>query len=335
MKKQIIALTLICALTLTACSKGETAPDADTSSAPQTYAENTADTSAPKTEAPDTEAAEEKTENTENAEEADVTEDNVSADPEIPAVPRENYPDYLYGPGGDKVSADEITEINCYIAEDKWNYAVCDGFTYISEPTGIGFNGDENPDLFDNDNFVFKGAPASSAEYKRYSVGASICGLTVKEATARFYNENNPGDIHREGYFQGGSVRFDGTMELIGYLIILTDDEYAVGFVGDIVFIPDNESQVLPILNYNRISEEKGVYSDLCRYGYSAAGFAYQSEYPCIDCGNVDEYDSSMFAAVEHNNPTHVRITAEDIVMSSSVGWFANMEMSVRELEVI
>lgn len=335
MKKQLIVLTLICALALTACSKGETTPDTETSSAPRTSAENTADTSVPKTEAPDTEAAEEKTENTENTEVTDVTEDSGSADSDIPAVPKGDYPDYLYGPGGDKVSVDDITEINCYIAEDKWNYAVCDGFTYISEPTGIGFNYAENSDLFDNDNFVFKGAPASSADYKRYSVGDSICGLTVKEAKARFYNENNSGDIHREGYFQGGSVRFDGSKELTGYLIILTDDEYAVGFVGDIVFIPDNESQVLPILNYNRISEERGVYSDLCQYGCSAAGFAYQSEYPCIDCGNVDEYDGSVFAAVEHNTPTHVKITAEDIVMGSDVGWFANMEMIIRALEVI
>lgn len=324
MKKQLIALTLIFVLTLTACSKGEAVPDTETASAPSVSAEDTAELSAPESDASDDETAQADTENTEN----------TYPTAAFSAVPEEDYPDCLYGPGGDKISVDEITEVKYYDLNpaEKWDYAGCDGFTYLAEPTGISFNMDENPELLDSENFTFSGAPESSAEYKRYRVGDSICGLTVKEASVDFstdmvYN-------HREGYFKGGTVSFDGSLELTGYLIVLADYEYDVGDAGDIVFILDNESQILPIMNYNAISEEKGVHSTLPDFCRSVAGFAYQSEYPFALCflENIEDYGLETF---EPNTPVRVKITARDISMYSRVEWLTGLTMTIKVLELL
>lgn len=319
MKKQLVVLTLIFALTLTACSKSEAAPDTDTVSAPSVSTENTAES-----DAPDAETEQADTENTENTYPTAAFSD----------VPVEDYPDCLYGPGGDKISVDEITEVEHYGMNpaEKWDYAGCDGFTYLAEPTGTSFNMDENSDLFDSVNFTFLGAPDSAAEYKRYRVGDSICGLTVKEASANFSTDMRYN--HREGYFKGGTVCFDGSLELTGYLIILVDYEYDVGGAGDIIFIPDNESQILPIMNYNAISEEKGVYSTLPDSCRSVAGFACQSEYPFALCfiENTEDYGPETF---EPNTPVRVKITARDISMYSRVEWSTGLTMTVKVLELL
>lgn len=324
MKKQLIALTLICTLTLTACSKGEAESNTDAASDPSVSAESTAESSAPESDAPDTETAQADTENTEN----------ISPVAAFSDVPAEDYPDCLYGPGGDKISVDEITEVKHYGMNpaEKWDYAGCDGFTYLAEPTGISFNMDENPELLDSENFTFSGAPKSSAEYKRYRVGDSICGLTVKEASVSFSTDMLY--KHREGYFKGGSVSFDGSLELTGYLVVLVDYEYDVGDAGDIVFIPDNESQILPIMNYNAISEEKGVYSTLPDFCRSVAGFVCQSEYPFALCfiENTEDYGPETF---EPNTPVRVKITARDISMYSRVEWSTGLTMTVKVLELL
>lgn len=338
MKKRIITLTIACAMLLTACTTNGEEPV--TTTAPQettsTTAQDTAPTTTENTEEEESTSGEDET----SADEESGSEDTVDTENTEEAtddfwkeVAKEDYPDDLYGPGMDKVSADEITEISTY-GDYVWTEAKCDGFVYLAEPTGVSFNIDENAELYDNENFTFIGAPeVSAAEYKKYYVGDSICGLTVKSALSNFSVHSNYS--HPESYFFRGEVFFDGSLEMTGYLVILTDDEYAVGGVGDIIFIPDNESQILPVLNYNRLSEENGVYSSCISHCTIAGGFAYQSEYPFGCCGNISEYDSALFAAVEHNTPTRVKVTVDEISMSSTVEWFANLNMRITDLEVL
>lgn len=346
MKKTMIALIIVCGMLLTACSGGEeniittTAPTETTTS--DTTEGNTPTTTENTEEEESTSEEEESTseEDEPSAEEESGSEDTAdtenteeTTDDFWKEVAKEDYPDDLYGPGMDKIAADEITEISTY-SDYAWTNAKCDGFVYLAEPTGVSFNIDENAELYDNENFTFIGAPEiSEAEYKRYYVGDSICGLTVKSASAEFYVHSYYS--HPEGYFFLGAATFDGSLEMTGYLVILTDDEYAVGGVGDIIFIPDNESQILPVLNYNRCSEENGVYSNCISHITIAGGFTYQSEYPFGCCGNISEYDSALFAAVEHNTPTRVKVTVDDISMSSAVEWFANLNMRITDLEVL
>lgn len=339
MKKTMIALIIVCGMLLTACSNG--GDDIITTTAPQETTSTTAQGNAPTT-TENTEEEESTSEEDEpSAEEESGSEDTADTENTEEAtddfwkkVAKEDYPDDLYGPGRDKIAVDEITEVSTY-GDYAWTSAKCEGFVYLAEPTGVSFNIDQNAELYDNENFTFIGAPeVSAAEYKKYYVGDSICGLTLKSGLTNFTNNSHPSETG-EGYFFSGEAFFDGSLEMTGYLVILTDDEYAVGGVGDIIFIPDNESQILPVLNYNRFSEENGVYSNCISHITIAGGFTYQSEYPFGCCGNISEYDSALFAAVEHNTPTRVKVTVDEISMSSTIEWFANLNMRITDLEVL
>lgn len=331
MKRQLILLALACAVALTACSKSEEVNDGQTASETQSVTENVTESATESVTESITESTTEttaaETEDTETGESTDSADKDNS-------VPKEDYPDYLYGPGMDKISVDEITEINNYDVETKWHYAACDGFTYLAEPNGITYNSIDNADIYDGE-LAFSGVPeAPAAEYKRYKVGDTVCGLTVKEAESRFlYNPNMQEGT--EGYFQGGMAVFDGSAELSGYLVILADDEYAVGGNGDAIFIPDSDGQVLPVLNYDAYSAERGVYSTLPDRCYIAGGVAFQSEYSFIACGNVENYDNGLFDSIEWNTPTRVKLTIENITMSSNIEWFANMSATVTNLEIL
>lgn len=324
MKKRLITLTLICAVLFAACSESGNA-DGSRTTAPavgdigETTPENEPVISTSEVTVPD--KSSEAAESTAPAETA-------------PADGNKDHINLLYGPGMDKISPEDITEDVMYEDGSDWSYVNCDGFAYIAEPTGVCFNTIENPDRFDSVNFKFDTAAPSEAVYKRYKVGDSICGLTISEATTQFINQ--PICSHDEKYFGGCLVSFDGSTELTGYLIILTDDEYGVGGEGDIIFVPDSKSQTLPVMNYNRASDERGVYSDLTNHCISlTGGFACQSEYPFINCGNISNYGSTMFAAIKENTPTAVKITADNIYMSSRVDWLVHITMQIEDMDIL
>lgn len=332
MKKRLIILTLICAALFAACSEsGNTEINtAINTGSTQTTAPiiSNSDETKPETEPIITTfegaAPEESTEYTKGTENAETD----------PADGNKDHINLLYGPGMDKISPEDITEDVMYEDGSDWGYVNCDGFAYIAEPTGVCFNTIENPDRFDSVNFKFDPAAPSEAVYKRYKVGDSICGLTISEATTQFINQ--PICSHDEKYFGGCLVSFDGSTELTGYLIILTDDEYGVGGEGDIIFVPDSKSQTLPVMNYNRASDERGVYSDLTNHCISlTGGFACQSEYPFINCGNISNYGSTMFAAIKENTPTAVKITADNIYMSSRVDWLVRITMQIEDMDIL
>lgn len=319
MKKQLILLTLACAMALTACSESEEVNDGQTASETQSVTESITESTA------ETTAAE--TEDTETGESTDSADKDNS-------VPKEDYPDYLYGPGMDKISVDEITDIS-YGTGNKWDYAACDGFTYLAEPNGITYNSIDNADIYNGD-LAFNGVPeVPESEYKRYKVGDTICGLTISEASVSFSYFLGAGQDDEQRYFQGGMAVFDGSAELTGHLVILGDYEYAVGGNGDAVLILDSDGQVLPVLNYDAYSPEKGVYSTYPNRCFIVGGVTFQSEYPFVFCGNVKDYDSELFEDIEWNTPTRVKITAENIMMNSFIDWFARVNVTVTDLEIL
>ena len=176
---------------------------------------------------------------TENTEETDEETTEEAFEDTSLVTDKSQFPLDVYGPEGDNISPDEMTEVNRYGEERPWDYITCEGFTYISEPTGISYNS--------ADNSFTGGNTDSRAVYKRYNAGDEICGLTIDTALSRFQYSTQYGEL-KERYFSGGEVTFKGEKELTGYLVILSEDLYAVGFEGDIVFIPDNEARPCPCL---------------------------------------------------------------------------------------
>lgn len=322
MKKRLITLTLICAALFTACSEsGKTEINTNSSQTTAPVINDSVETK------PETQPIITTSEGTAPEESTD----NAETDP---ADGNKDYINLLYGPGMDKISAEDITEEVRYDDGSDWSYVNCDGLVYLAEPTGVCLNSIENADRFDSVNLEFDTAAPSEAKYKRYKVGDSICGLTISEASTQFINQ--PMCSHDEKYFGGGQVFFDGSAELTGYLIILTDDEYGVGGEGDIIFVPDSKSQTLPVMNYNMVSDERGVYSELTNHSISlTGGFACQSEYPFINCGNLSSYSSTMFSAIKENTPTAVKITADNISMSSRVDWLVRITMQIEDMDIL
>lgn len=335
MNKRLTALILTCALLLTACTDGGTDEARGTTAAVTASAGTDSETkpeaqTSPGTEPASDTAPQSSPQSTENTD-TEATEGTGASSADIESVVQE-----LYGPGMDKISAEEITDLQ-KDEEGEWSNLTCDGFVYLAEPTGVCFNSIDNADKFDSVNVVFEGTEPSKAVYKRYKVGDSICGLTITEAESRFLNSKYAmtQTSHAEKNFGGGRAVFEGSSELTGYLIILTDDEYGVGGVDDVIFIPDSKSQTLPILNYSRISDDKGVYSDRAEFCCLLSGFGYQSEYPFIHLGNISDYSSTMFSLIEKNTPTKAKVNIDNIIMSSNIDWFATISAHAENIDVL
>ena len=247
---------------------------------------------------------------------------------------KSKYPADLYGVIGDKIEADEITNVHKQEdgSDEDWRTAGCNGFVYLAEPTGINYNSIDNADSFNSEDNSFEGSPEESpAQYKRYKVGDEICGLTVKEAYTFFSNKEFPDPFDGQ-YFSGCTVSFEGEKKLTGYIIILSEDLYGIGGTGDVIFIPDDDSQTLPVMNYNAADAEKGIYSNILSFAVTVGSFSYKNEYRSISCGNIDSYESSWFLGEEHNKPIKVSVTLDEIGISSSIDWITSYSAKIKEI---
>ena len=249
---------------------------------------------------------------------------------------KSKYPADLYGVIGDKIETDDITEVHKQDggSDEDWRTAGCNGFVYLAEPTGINYNTLDNADIFNSEDNSFEGSTEESpAEYKRYKTGDEICGLTVKNASVYFANKTDDYPEPFEGqHFSGGSVSFEGEKKLTGYIIILSEDLYGIGGTGDVIFIPDKDSQTLPVMNYNAADAEKGIYSNVLSFAVTVGSFSYKNEYRHISCGNIDSYESSWFLGEEHNKPVKVSVTLDEIGISSSIDWITSYSAKIKEI---
>ena len=315
-KVKLLAVLLTAAMLLTACNdQGQPVNTAATSGNTQN-SQDSENTNSPESQ------------NT-SAEESSKPED----DPTL-VTDKSKYPADLYGVIGDKIEADEITDVHKQEdgSDEDWRTAGCNGFVYLAEPTGINYNSIDNADSFNSEDNSFEGSPEESpAQYKRYKVGDEICGLTVKEAYTFFSNKEFP-EPFDEQYFSGCTVSFEGEKKLTGYIIILSEALYGIGGTGDVIFIPDNNSQALPVMNYNAADAEKGIYSNILSFAVTVGSFSYKNEYRSISCGNIDSYESSWFLGEEHNKPIKVSVTLDEIGISSSIDWITSYSAKIKEI---
>ncbi|MDE7281520.1 MAG: hypothetical protein K2N36_07250 [Ruminiclostridium sp.] len=320
-KVKFSAVLLTAAMLLTACNEqGEPVSTADTSGNVQN--------SQGSQDSPNTDSTESL--NTNTAESSSLEEDPTLI------TDKSKFPTDLYGLNGDKIDIDEITEVHKQEggSDDEWWSAGCSGFVYLAEPTGINYNSLDNADSFNSEDNSFEGSPEESpAEYKRYKGGDEICGLTVANTFVYFANKTDDYPEPFEGqHFCGGSVSFEGEKKLTGYIIILSEELYGIGGTGDVIFIPDKDSQTLPVMNYNAADAEKGIYSNVLSFAVTVGGFSYKNEYRHISCGNIDSYESSWFLGEEHNKPVKVSVTLTDLSISSSIDWITSYTANIKEI---
>lgn len=340
MKKRFIAFIITCGLLLSACNKDKVA-DININTIPPlsmgTAAEEGTQKKTEKVSAavkeesprpePETEAAGEETEETEEA-----VEESRSETASVDILPE----GWALAVDGDFISEEDITEIYPYGDEGFWSYLVCDGFAYIAEPTGVSFNTEENPELFDLETCEFKGAPrVSEAKHKRIYVGDTVCGLTVTSASVLFDNTYLDSEAHDPYDYRRTSIaQLEGSLTLSGYLYAEKTNAPNLDYImGEVFFIPDNEScKLLPFIGGLRETDKYMM-------ARSQGDFYYLNEYDRIICGNIyrDDfiYDFSEQAKKDENGLVKAKITVSDITMYSSSALWHEIRCQIDEMEIL
>lgn len=346
MKRKLALAAILSALFLTACSGENSSGSSQSGDNLQASTESNVPDSAPSESVlPITEEAATDTKESGSAEE------NV-----VPTIPPEELDgiedlNNLYGPDGEKVDKYTITSIHYGYDDEgnedktKWLNVDCDGFAYYSEPRGFSYNSVDNAELLDKENWRFNVDELPTPEYKRCEVGDTVCGLKVTYASAMFGTANAdmnfvfPDDsiiLGRElnipeVFFLGGSISFEGSLDMTGYIFICPEDE-GYNARGDILFTPDKESCVLPVVNFE-FNSEKGIFSRSYTVTHDGE-FFYMSEYPSIYAGNI--FSSELdFADYPIGEPIKVKLTADNINMSSNVDWITQTQFVITDIEKI
>lgn len=293
MKKFLSVISVIAALSmLTACSGAngssvseseESSQTGSTSQSQQESSEASSETSSETSP----EVSVESSEPTESeASEPDKTESNTGF--------------LLCGPGGDDVRSTECTKITAAddadggaVTASNWLQASVVGFTYMEEPNG---------------------------GYRRVSTGDEILGFTVGEAECTFANCGQE-RIGSEAYFSSGYAELVGSATLNGTIRAATEDGFSYS-AGDLLFLPDEDSRVLPVMNYS-YGSDCGVYTKVDENG---------NMYPDIIVAAGSNVDVS--AIPTDGTPVHVLITLDNISMSSSVDVSSNMRAEIAAFEI-
>lgn len=189
---------------------------------------------------------------------------------------------------------------------------ICSGFVYGYLPE-TAFNRIDDPDMFEdqgdgvNYRFIGEALPPLTG-YTRFEVGGKIGTLTVKSASVYFgiksMGMSAPEFSDKPGiYYRGGSVEFDGTAELSGYVSVAEMD-VMYGKGGMITLYPDKKScSKLPIIGGYWNSElERLAYSPYSTfygfYGYAAPELGVIGEVTA-DTGSLKPGDLCVKAAVK------------------------------------
>ncbi|MCH5195341.1 MAG: hypothetical protein J1F28_01425 [Oscillospiraceae bacterium] len=210
---------------------------------------------------------------------------------------------------------------------DNWQYVICD-YVYLAEPLGIYYNSIDNADVFDENEYTFAGAPETVAyKYEKYSVGDMFGSLKLVEASTSFY----PDWFNlTPKYFNGGTARFEGEITLTGKCFLYPETEgYEVA--RDIHFIPDAQSDMLPIMNYSQ--DENG--NEALSMGMNN-GLCWLGEYSSMVLGNADNYSNLDFGEFPDDGSfVDVKVTIDNIYFRNELNYSRRFSANLVDLEVI
>lgn len=205
-----------------------------------------------------------------------------------PQLAERDMPIKLYGPDLVQIKYGDVLGVTlpdgkAVAAEnfdpDNWESIICDGFTYLAPSHGRSYTsieyGADNDDLFGADS----GTVIKDNNYKRFNVGDTYGGLTVKSAMTIFHKNSNA-----EGKLWECIVEFEGEVTVNAYII----REISANTIGDpfrCVMMP-NEC-TLPIMSPT--ANEDGYASKVYIGEYLSGEFKYRSEYPTFHIENGND----------------------------------------------
>lgn len=312
MKKIIALFTLLAALTsLTACSNDEQnrVPTNSDQSMNQS-ADNSSDASEP--ESPKVNNSHEQ-----------LTGKDLAATfmaPDDKPVDLTDVP--LTDMSGNSITVDELTE-------DNWMEIRIDGSVYLAESSGIRYDSVTNADIYNADTMQFTGAPeAIKRDYKIYKVGDTFGDLKITYANTSFMNENR--SMPRK-YFNGGAVRFDGTLTLTGKIHMSPETE---GYVTqhDLFFeLSSNDVKKLPKMDYPIEADGTELL-----YSFIDNDIVYLNDSSNLALGNMDEYTQFDFSGIPTDGTSvDAKITVDSIFMRNYINFTKNSSAHLLDIEVL
>lgn len=220
--------------------------------------------------------------------------------------PGDVLPSDIHGPDDVRITYGDVTEVigedgKTFAADDitadNWQRIVCDGFTYLAMPFNF-VNHRQDPV-----------SPLEPLSYKRWNVGDTFNGLTVKSASTvfQYHYKGDPTFTPNEC-----SVEFDGTASVDGY-ITYTED-------GNLVCVTNFDGESLPIL-YPCEELKWGIKNKYGDLEYDITHFVFY-----LDNNNNLDIDSilskpvtlkvsniSMYSVSSMKMPNYTRATIDDI----------------------
>ncbi|MDE7231171.1 MAG: hypothetical protein K2N56_11885 [Oscillospiraceae bacterium] len=240
--------------------------------------------------------------------------DDSSSSDNSDSAPKPQKPDgeptFLIGLDGEPVYTSELSEIHKIDREtheeipvetlDHENLfdVVCDGFTYIYMPRPA-VNCMDDPELFEDEYYIGEEL-SDDYEFFRLNVGDKIGDLTVRSASALFRAVYGSNEVYDRGL-----VKFDGEVELTGYVNVETEAPLYPGGGGNITFFPDAGSSVkIPMTyfdrNFDNGKARRLVWSEFGWYG----------DRSILALGNIADIDSELREGDEF---VKVKVTVKDI----------------------
>lgn len=246
--------------------------------------------------------------------------------PEDTSAPEEtdDLPITLLAPDGVPVKRSEVSLLTGEegvtvdtMTADNWYMMECDGFGFAAEPTGLYFSS------FDG---TIDGAyiPETVAnDYKRVKAGDKIGGFTVSGAKSSFAQSG----------FVGSEVNLEESAQLTGWARLApVDDGYILR--GDVEFIPDSDSLILPVVNFSADENGKLFTRVWTRFSESES---WVTEYPDFDIGNA--YDGSatadLSALSEDGAYTRVKLTLTNISLTCTIDFYSTVHAEIDVIEEI
>lgn len=283
-----------------------------------------------------------------------------SADSSTPSEPQVVTPPtadetFLVGLAGDRIRAEDIATVitsdggECSpeeLTEERFSAVLCSGFAYVAEPQLTARNDRDNADVYDSANMEFTDTSSAPLKnYKRLNVGDTICGLTLREAEVNFARgseqtvfEMNDGSQKTgaelglpEIYFAHCSAKFDGEIEMTGYISCSTENIYNIA-VGDIIFVPCDGEGNFPVMSY-RLNGDDGFFHALQTYAVS--DLTWQNEFGYLYLGNEANTSADISDIPGDGSFIKARVSVDNFELNCGVNFVNITKAEIVDVEAL
>ena len=209
--------------------------------------------------------------------------------------------DYLIDPIGEEINTENMAydqENNTYTTYD---------YVYLTTSDGIAYNSLSDPEQFvspEKQGEVYNDlvVKISDKDYKRSVKNLRFSDLTLTDVCTVYYPQWD-----EKHYNIGASIaKFEGELQLNGWLYIFDDNKNNPKAPGDMIFLPDKgEWADLPL-----------IYGCLATAWLFSQDFLYISDAPILYLGNISDYDIALLGALDIDSEIYCSVNVTNICLN-------------------